>query len=157
MLDFDFHKICSISLQTINIYSCLSCGKYFQGKGKQTHAYIHSLEQQHNIFINLKDQSVWCLPDNYEVYDTSLNDIKYNLRPIYTKDIVAQLEKEPIISRGLDGTAFYPGCLGLNNLKNSDYINVVIQALCRISPLRDFCLLRENRQEEDLIKGEDYK
>ena len=44
------------------------------------------------------------------------------------------------MSRGLDGTDFYPGCLGLNNLKKTDYVNVLIQALCRIKPLRDYCL-----------------
>lgn len=51
------------------------------------------------------------------------------------------LEKEPINRIGLDGSAFSPGCLGLNNLKQTDYINVIIQSLCRISPLRDYCLL----------------
>jgi U4/U6.U5 tri-snRNP-associated protein 2 len=30
-LDFDFEKICSVSLSTVNVYACLVCGKYFQG------------------------------------------------------------------------------------------------------------------------------
>jgi len=30
-------------------------------------------------------------------------------------------------SRAIDGTQYYPGFLGLNNLKNTDYVNVVIQ------------------------------
>ena len=29
MLDFDFHKQCSISINTLNVYCCLVCGKYF--------------------------------------------------------------------------------------------------------------------------------
>ena len=33
LLDFDFEKLCSISLSNKNIYACLVCGKYFQGKG----------------------------------------------------------------------------------------------------------------------------
>lgn len=31
VLDFDFEKLCSISLSRINVYACLVCGKYFQG------------------------------------------------------------------------------------------------------------------------------
>ena len=30
-------------------------------------------------------------------------------------------------SRGLDGTEFVPGTIGLNNLRATDYMNVVIQ------------------------------
>lgn len=102
------------------------CGKYFQGKGKGTQAYMHSLEESHNVFIHLNDARIYCLPDNYEVIDASLNDIKYNLQSIYTKELVERLDNEPIFARGLDGTDFYPGCLGLNNLKSTDYVNVVL-------------------------------
>ena len=31
MLDFDFEKLCSVSLSNNNVYACLVCGKYFQG------------------------------------------------------------------------------------------------------------------------------
>ena len=31
MLDFDFEKLCSVSMYNINVYACLTCGKYFQG------------------------------------------------------------------------------------------------------------------------------
>jgi U4/U6.U5 tri-snRNP-associated protein 2 len=30
-LDFDFEKLCSITLSQLNVYACLVCGKYFQG------------------------------------------------------------------------------------------------------------------------------
>ena len=30
VLDFDFEKLCSVSLSRINCYVCLVCGKYFQ-------------------------------------------------------------------------------------------------------------------------------
>ena len=43
MLDFDFHKQCSVSLSKLNVYCCLVTGRYFQGKGQGTHAYMHSL------------------------------------------------------------------------------------------------------------------
>jgi U4/U6.U5 tri-snRNP-associated protein 2 len=32
LLDFDFEKVCSVSLSNLNVYACLVCGKYFQGK-----------------------------------------------------------------------------------------------------------------------------
>ena len=31
VLDFDFEKLCSVSLSHLNVYACLVCGKYFQG------------------------------------------------------------------------------------------------------------------------------
>ena len=78
--------------------------------------------------------------------DASLNDIKYNLMPIFTPDLVRTIDEEPLFSRALDGTEYFPGCLGLNNLKLTDYVNVCIQALCRIKPLRDFCLFYRVRE-----------
>lgn len=30
-LDFDFEKLCSVSLSNVNVYACLVCGKYYQG------------------------------------------------------------------------------------------------------------------------------
>ena len=30
VLDFDFEKLCSVTLSRINAYACLVCGKYFQ-------------------------------------------------------------------------------------------------------------------------------
>jgi U4/U6.U5 tri-snRNP-associated protein 2 len=83
------------------------------------------------------------LPDNYEIQNQSLWDIKYNLRPHYTKQQLEVLDKSPSESRGLDGTEFLPGFVGLNNLKNTDYVNVVIQAFCRVPPLRDFFIFYE--------------
>jgi U4/U6.U5 tri-snRNP-associated protein 2 len=32
MLDFDFEKLCSVSLSNLNVYACLVCGKYYQGQ-----------------------------------------------------------------------------------------------------------------------------
>ena len=36
LLDFDFEKLCSVSLSHINVYACLVCGKYFQGERSTT-------------------------------------------------------------------------------------------------------------------------
>ena len=32
VLDFDFEKLCTVSLSHLNVYACLVCGKYFQGE-----------------------------------------------------------------------------------------------------------------------------
>lgn len=83
MLDFDFEKFCSVSLSNLNVYACLVCGKYYQGRGRKSHAYTHSLEAGHHVFINLHTEKVYCLPDGYEVNDPSLDDIRYVLNPRY--------------------------------------------------------------------------
>jgi U4/U6.U5 tri-snRNP-associated protein 2 len=140
LLDFDFEKVCSISLSNLNIYTCLICGKYYQGRGINTHAYIHSLEQDHHLFINLQDQRIFCLPDGYEVTESSLNDIKFNSRPYFTGEDIKKLDTSEKISRALDGTEYIPGCIGLNNIKRTDYANVIIQALTRVENLRNFFL-----------------
>lgn len=88
MLDFDFEKQCSVTLSTSNIYCCLVCGVYLQGRGKNTPAYRHSLDMGHHVYINLHTGSFYCLPDMYEIRDPSLDDIKYNLQPTYTKELV---------------------------------------------------------------------
>jgi U4/U6.U5 tri-snRNP-associated protein 2 len=58
MLDFDFEKVCSVSLSQINVYACLTCGKYYQGRGKSSHAYFHSMDKDHHVFINLSTLKV---------------------------------------------------------------------------------------------------
>jgi hypothetical protein len=63
------------------VYACLVCGKYYQGRGLKSHAYTHSLEAGHHVFINLQTEKVYCLPDGYEINDPSLEDIRHVLNP----------------------------------------------------------------------------
>eukprot|EP00906_Rhabdomonas_costata_P017986 RCo026228 len=137
-LDFDFEKLCTVSLTNLNVYGCLVCGKYFHGRAKGTPAFNHSLSSGHHVFINLETALVYCLPDSYEVKDPSLADIKYNLNPTYTEAQIQSLTKVPRKSRGLDGHEFRPGFVGLNNLKHTDYLSAVLQALAHIPELLDF-------------------
>ena len=46
------------------------------GRGAHTHAHTHSLLNDHHVFLNLATLKFYCLPDNYEVIDPSLEDIK---------------------------------------------------------------------------------
>lgn len=148
-LDFDFEKCCSVSLSTMNVYVCLVCGKYFQGRGPSTHAYTHSLEMSHHLFMRLDSGRTFCLPDGYEVIDPSLSDIQFVLNPSYNKEDIARLDDPScdngmLWARDLAGKEFMPGLVGLNNMKANDYANVALQGLLRVSPVRDFFLRKEN-------------
>ncbi len=56
--------------------------------------------------------------------------------------MVQALDKQVKPSLGVHGESFLPGFVGLNNLKLTDGINVILQALAHVTPLRDFCLLQ---------------
>lgn len=154
LLDFDFEKVCSISLSNLNVYACLVCGKYYQGSGKKTNAYIHSLQEDHHLFINLNDEKIICLPESYEVLDNSLKDIKSNLKPKYSENEIELLDNKKDLdnafSFALDGTEYIPGYIGLNNIKKTDYVNVIIQSLCRVPPLRNY-FLKYDDQSANLV------
>jgi fatty-acid desaturase len=46
ILDFDFEKLCSVSLSNINVYACLVCGKYFQGTCKHSNTLFWHVSTQ---------------------------------------------------------------------------------------------------------------
>lgn len=138
VLDFDFEKLCSVNMSNQNVYACLVCGKYFQGRGKATHAHTHSLMNAHHVFLNLGTLKFYCLPDNYQIMDMSLEDITYYLKPTFSAEQIKLLETSNKVSRALDGSTYLPGIVGLNNIKANDYVNVSLQILCRITDLRNF-------------------
>ncbi|XP_055924150.1 U4/U6.U5 tri-snRNP-associated protein 2-like isoform X1 [Argiope bruennichi] len=144
VLDFDFEKLCSVSISRINVYACLVCGKYFQGRGPNTHAYMHSVQAGHHVFLNLQTLRFYCIPDNYEIIDSSLDDITYVLKPTFTKEEIAALDQNDKLSRAYNGMTYMPGIVGLNNIKANDYCNVILQALSHVPPLRNFFLREEN-------------
>ncbi|VFQ62623.1 unnamed protein product [Cuscuta campestris] len=146
VLDFDFEKFCSVSLTNLNVYACLVCGKYYQGRGPKSHAYTHSLEAGHHVYINLRTEKIYCLPDGYEIIDSSLDDIRHVLYPRFSQKQVEEFDKNTQWSRALDGSNYLPGTVGLNNIKETDFVNVTIQSLMRVTPLRNFFLIPENYQ-----------
>ncbi|KAJ5725709.1 uncharacterized protein N7483_007066 [Penicillium malachiteum] len=143
VLDFDFEKLCSISLSNINVYACLVCGKYFQGRGPKSHAYFHALEIGHHVFINIGTKKVYVLPEGYEVKSKSLDDIKYVVDPHYSKEQVVKMDKEVQDAWDLQGARYRPGFVGMNNIKANDYQNVVVQLLAHVLPIRNFFLLHD--------------
>ncbi|KAJ4458130.1 putative Spindle pole body protein - Sad1p [Paratrimastix pyriformis] len=146
VLDFDFEKVCSVTLSNVNVYACLVCGKYFQGRGQHTPAFEHSLEVEHHVFMHLETLKAWCLPEGYEIIDASLDDIKHVIRPLLAPEYIATLDRVSRPSRTLDGTTYLPGFVGLNNIGHTDYINAVVHALSRVTPLRNHLLLEANTE-----------
>ncbi|KDR85630.1 hypothetical protein GALMADRAFT_234621 [Galerina marginata CBS 339.88] len=155
-LDFDFEKVCSVSLSNINIYGCLVCGKYFQGRGRKSFAYAHSIHDDHHVFINLETTKVYVLPDGYLVSDPSLEDISYVLAPTFSRKSIANLSSPSHLSRpsyDLHHKPYLSGYVGLNNIKRNDHMNVIIHSLLHVPSLRDHLLLSNFRgKEPELLK-----
>jgi len=51
---------------------------------------------------------------------------QYVLKPTYTPEYIQQIDKNTKMSRAFDGTTYYPGIIGLNNIKANDYANVIL-------------------------------
>jgi U4/U6.U5 tri-snRNP-associated protein 2 len=142
VLDFDFLRQCSVTLSNQNVYACLVCGKYFSGRGVRTPAYFHALEIGHHVYINMETKRVYVLPEGYEVKSKSLDDIKFVVEPTFTSAEVKALDQGRE-AWDLAGRKYYPGFVGLNNIKANDYLNVVAQTLAHVPPLRNFFMLED--------------
>lgn len=168
VLDFDFEKLCSVTLSNINVYACLVCGKYYQGRGPKSHAYFHALEMGHHVYVNMQTKRVYVLPEGYEVKSKSLEDIKFVVDPRLSREEVSQLDKEAKDAWDLSGKKYRPGELktcteymplltplgfvGMNNIKENDYFNVVVQAMAHIPPLRNYFMLEDLSQRSELVQ-----
>jgi len=152
ILDFDNRKLCSVTMSALNVYGCLVCGVYFSGRTRGTPAYKHALHDNHKMFIHLEDSRIFCLPEDYEIKDTTLNDIKHNLHPTFSSSEVNEIDSNVQYAHALDGNDFLPGVLGLNNLTKSCWCNVVVQSLLKVKPLRNFFIKKANYQ--NLTKSE---
>lgn len=140
VLDFDFSKECSISLSKTNVYACLVCGKYFQGRSVTSPAFNHAINQHHHVYLNLKTEGFYILPDNYKLTDPEtlrkLDDIIAVLNPTYKLEEIDTIPQQAL---DLKRIPYDVGYVGLNNVSSSsDYANVVIQLMCHIDPIRRF-------------------
>ncbi|CUM63950.1 uncharacterized protein PRCAT00001538001 [Priceomyces carsonii] len=148
-LDFDFERICSISLSSVNVYCCLVCGKYFQGRSMSSHAYNHSINMDHHVFVNMNTEKFYVLPNNYEIKSAralkSLADVKNLMNPTYNPN-----SELPKLSYTLNNEPYDVGYVGLNNISSNDYLNVIIQLLSHIPPIKNFYL---NLSSKDNLRG----
>jgi len=97
--------------------------------------------------MNLTTFKFYCLPDDYEIIDSSLDDIKYVIRPTFKAEEIAKLDKATTESHDLAGKPYLPGFIGMNNIKANDYLNVVVQALAHVPRFRDFFMDDDNYAE----------
>lgn len=140
MIDFDSEKLCAVTLTNRNVYVCLVCGRYFEGRGKHTPAFTHSLEENHCVFMNVESGRAYCLPDLYEIFDASLADVRRSLQPVFSLQDITLLDANTALARDVHNVTYLPGYVGLNNLGSTDGINVILHLLSHITPLRDFFL-----------------
>ncbi len=120
----------------------------------KSHAYTHSVQFSHHVFINLNTLKFYCLPDNYQVIDSSLDDIKYVLNPTFTEEQIKTFDKSTKLSRAYDDTVYLPGIVGLNNIKANDYANAVLQALINVRDIRNYFLREENYASIKVAPGD---
>ena len=157
-LDFDQDFQCSVSLLRHSVYSCLVCGRFFAGRGRGSPAQKHALETGHRVFVHLTHKTFHCLPEDYEVVDAGLDDIKAAIDPVFTAEKIQELEGgmqpagggAPVerAARDVHGGTYLPGFVGMNNLGGTDWLNAVVQVLLRVSPLRHHLLLGKERPQE---------
>lgn len=105
---------------------------------------MHSVSCGHHVFLNLQTLKFYCLPDNYQVIDSSLDDIIYVLKPTFTVTDIKELDSNSKLSIAFDGTSYLPGIIGLNNIKQNDYCNVILQALSNVKDIRNYFLRESN-------------
>ncbi|CAM9396362.1 unnamed protein product, partial [Ectocarpus fasciculatus] len=152
LLDFDMAKACSVTLSDQNVYACLVCGKFFQGRGKSTPLYTHSVQFGHFVVMSLHTGRAYCLPDGYEIGAgeatadaRSLADVQRCLHPSFSVEEISRLSRHnTALARDVHGVSYLPGFVGLNNLSHTDYVSVTLHALSHVTPIRDFFLVPSN-------------
>lgn len=135
VLDFDFAKICLQTLSSTNVYACLACGKYFEGRSPSSPAYKHAVSTNHQMYMSFATEKFYELPQDREVLP--VQDVIDYYNPRYTPRDIDLL---PRISFDLH-KKYLVGYVGLNNIKKNDYANVVVQILAHIEPVRNYYLL----------------
>lgn len=109
------------------------------------------------MWLNLATEKFYVLPEGYPVSDPSLNDILAVLNPRYQPSQLKGLSDLRPPSYTLEKKPYIPGYVGLNNIKKNDYMNVVLQLLLHVAPLRDYLLnsttpeLQESARPTELV------
>ncbi|SCU78734.1 LADA_0A07228g1_1 [Lachancea dasiensis] len=146
-LDIDRERVCSITLSPLNVYACLKCGKFLQGRKENSVAFQHSIQEDHHAFMNLHTGKAYILPENYQLGDNPLLErIRLFIAPSYTPQQISEL---PVQCFDIFNNAYWTGLVRLNDNNNSSHITVALQLIARIPPIRDFLLLTASDKFED--------
>jgi hypothetical protein len=69
LLDFDMEPSCCVTLEAgPHVYACLVCGKFFRGRGPQTPAYLHAVDQEHYCFVHLQPITAYQNPMRLSIH-----------------------------------------------------------------------------------------
>ncbi|EJS43903.1 sad1p [Saccharomyces arboricola H-6] len=152
-LDFDSEKICCITLSPLNVYCCLVCGRFYQGRHEKSPAFIHSINENHHVFLNLTTLKFYILPQNIQILHDDkvqlLNGIKYALYPTYR---VKDLQNFPRQCFDLSNRVYLNGFIGFTNTAVYDYAHSVLLIISHMIPLRDHFLLNDFDDQDEFIK-----
>lgn len=85
------------------------------------------------------------LPEGYKEPSRDLDDVKTVANPLYDSSQIKTLDTDKT-SYTLTNKLYRPGYIGINNIKHSDYANVVIQLISHVKPLRNYLLLHPNSE-----------
>ncbi|MES1909507.1 MAG: hypothetical protein MHM6MM_002235 [Cercozoa sp. M6MM] len=159
-LDFDQDPRCEVTMSELNVYVCLVCGCYLAGRHSGSPAHTHALADNHRVFVQLSTRRFYCLPDDYEITDTSLVDIAQLIRPKISAHDLREMDRlgpakkgappededdqlaweaSRVFRRAHDGQPYVPGIIAVDNVGNvTDWFGAVLLAMLRVRPLRDF-------------------
>ncbi|CCK70000.1 mRNA splicing protein SAD1 KNAG_0D02510 [Huiozyma naganishii CBS 8797] len=151
-LDFDQVKRCSVKCTPLEVYCCLQCGKFLQGRGARSPCFLHAVNNsRHSMFMNLRDAKVYELPLNREVdtaRDTLLQRLQLALQPQFESD---RLQAFPQNCTDLvAGKQYTNGFVGITG--KPQLVNYIVILLAHITPVRDNLLLC--KQQEGTLVGQ---
>lgn len=149
VLDFDFEKVCCVTLATADVGVCLACGRFFHGRAPSTPAFLHALNEEHPLYMSLASGTAYRLPAGTEEPAGDLDDVRYAMFPTFDAATVRSLDAAPRAGVDLHGKPFTAGFLGLSSAPAASHMAAVIQVLCRIPPLRDLLLSADLRDLPD--------
>jgi len=109
------------------------------------------VEESHFVFVHLSKGTFHCLPDDYQIDDPSVSDIRAALHPTFQKADIERLDSNTDLSRDLFGKNYLPGFVGLNNHNKTDCINAVVQALAHVTPIRNYFLAQTTMMEDETL------
>lgn len=153
-LNFDFDKVCTVTLSHLNVYCCLTCGKYLQGRERNSPVFLHSVDNSHHLFLSFQTLQIYTLPENKIIrsseYDNILHSIRYAVFPTFHQDELAIFPKKCF---DISGNSYFNGFVPLSDSLNRDFCNVILMAIGHIPPLREYLLTRIERDEDkELLK-----
>lgn len=154
-LDFDLPVQCSVNHSTNDVYGCLQCGKFFQGRDQQSPAFKHSIASRtdnlpHNMFVNLVTRKFYWLPRNVKVDIEGiglLTQLQCCIKPSFSKDMIETFPQ--LCHDTIDKEEYINGFIGINGNNHSslktDHISVILLLMAHINPIRDYFLLYQGK------------